>query len=169
MVNGRIHLWWVWLSRLEKVSQLLYILKSIFYKQVHQQVPYCHKNTTRILHLSLLLPSNGKKPTRIYDIEYWRSYGPFQSKTPQLIKIRIVTLYNFIEIWLTCDRRVSLFLCAKILSEDPYLKPFISIVICFDHERFCIFSCYVTYLGVEPLFLMALHRAVGTKTVTTRK
>ena len=72
--------------------------------------------------LAYFYPVTAKSQPRIYDIEYWRSYGPFQSKTPQLIKIRIVTLYNFIEIWLTCDRRVSLFLCAKILSEDPYLN-----------------------------------------------
>ena len=64
--------------------------------------------------------------------------------------------------WLICDRCASLFFCTIILSEDPYLKPFISRVFCFDRNRFPSFSRYATLLSVEALFLAALHRAAFT-------
>ena len=69
------------------------------------------------------------------------------------------------KIWLTCDRWASLFFPTKILSEDPYLKSFISRVRSKHRERFCSFSRYCTRLHVEAFFLPPLHRGVGTKAV----
>ena len=57
--------------------------------------------------------------------------------------------------------RVIIF-AVKRLSEDPYLKSFISRVRTKHRERFCSFSRYAIRLRVEPFFLAALHRAVGT-------
>ena len=53
----------------------------------------------------------------------------------------------------------------KRLSEDPYLKSFISRVQTKHRERFCSFSRYAIRLRVEPFFLAALDRAVSTKAV----
>ena len=47
-------------------------------------------------------------------------------------------------------------------SERPYMKPFIHRVLCLHRELFCSFSHYAIRLRVEPFFLAALHRAVGT-------
>ena len=57
------------------------------------------------------------------------------------------------------------FFSTKILSEDPYLKSFISRALCSNRERFCSFSRYATRLSVEAFFLAALHRAARTKAV----
>ena len=80
-----------------------------------------------------------------------------------------VVLLVSVKIWLTCDRWASLFFCTKILSEDPYLKFFISRVRTKHRERFSSFSRYATRLSVEAFFLTALHRAVSTKAVNVPK
>ena len=59
------------------------------------------------------------------------------------------------------------FFSTKILSEGPYLKSFIRRVLCSHRERFCSSRASVIRLRVEPFFLAALHRAVGTKTVNS--
>ena len=64
--------------------------------------------------------------------------------------------------WLICNSWRIINFRTKILSEGPYLKSFISRVLCSYRERFCSFSRYAIRLRVEPYFLAALHRAVGT-------
>ena len=38
---------------------------SIFYKHVHRKVPYCHKNTTRILRFIPISSKEGNEPTPV--------------------------------------------------------------------------------------------------------
>ena len=73
------------------------------------------------------------------------------------------------KIWLMFDRWASLFFSTKILSEDPYLKSFISRVRSKHRERFCSFSRYATRLRVEAFFLPPLHRGARTIAVKTKK
>ena len=67
--------------------------------------------------------------------------------------------------WLTLRPLSFIIFSVKTLSEDPYLKSFISRVRTKHRERFHSFSRYAIRLRVEPYFLAALHRAVSTKAV----
>ena len=78
-----------------------------------------------------------------------------------------LVLFVSVKNWLTLrPLRLNIF-SVKALSEDPYLKSFISRVRTKHRERFRSFSRYTIRLRVEPYFLAALHRAVSTKAVNT--
>ena len=77
-----------------------------------------------------------------------------------------VVLLVSVKIGWLCNRCASLFSRTKILSEDPYLKSFISRV-CLKHRgRFCSFSLYATQPRTgAAFFLPPLHRGFSTKAV----
>ena len=66
------------------------------------------------------------------------------------------------------DHCASLFFCMKILSEGPYLKSFISRVLCLYRERFRSYQASVIRLPVAKYFLSSLQCNNGTKAVKVK-
>ena len=121
-------------------------------------------------------------------IRYFREQLPAIFSCPQNIQkhaiYRILALYSLNPILnpnqnrtpvprYYCDEKLAvirpfyliLFLLKKIQSEGPYLKSFISRVLCLYREHFCSFSRYATRPRRAPYFLTLLHSTVGTKAV----
>ena len=74
-------------------------------------------------------------------------------------------LFVSVKNWLTLRPLRLIILSVKALSEDPYLKSFISRVRTKHRARFRSLRRYAIRHRVESYFLVALHRAVSTKAV----
>ena len=103
------------------------------------------RNKYRILRSNLILSKEGNEPTPCFDIEYWRSYGPFHlSRAKYKILHRIAATFLIFNI-----------IIFPLDGFQPHHPPFISTIhtVILKHCSLFFLLCQVSTIVVVTFFL----------------